>query len=78
MNTKGNRPVKLLAEFLGLDKIALCDQYRRLALPNDPDLLAKLSPEGALDAAMEVDAILSFALYCGDAQRAAHRIQLPH
>jgi hypothetical protein len=74
-NLKGNQPVKALAEKLGLEKIALCDQIRRLHLQERSVALSGALPELA-DASppATIDAVLTFALYCGNTQTAVERM----
>jgi hypothetical protein len=68
-NLKGNRPVKAMAEALGLVKIALCDEVRKLRTPKCADLLHLAFPHEQ-SIPENVEAILSFALYRGSARHA--------
>jgi hypothetical protein len=65
-NTNGNRPIKVLVESLGMEKIARCDQMRTLQLPEQFDHRAY----GCEEPIRPTTATLTFALYMGDARRA--------
>ena len=63
-----------MAESLGLEKIASCDQLRRLLvakpeLPSQFVVSADTGSEG-----VSVDAVLTFALYFGEAESAIRRM----
>jgi hypothetical protein len=71
-NVNGNRPVKTLAESLGLRKVAVCDQLRTLHVPANACSHAR---EKANVSGDTVDAVLTFALYLGETRLAFERIR---
>jgi hypothetical protein len=68
-NSRGNRPVKALAESLGLRKLAWCNQVRPIHLSDQLDLRVYGFPKPTASIRL-FDAVLTFALYVGDATRA--------
>ncbi len=65
INSQGNVPIKAVTESLGLRKIAVCDQVRRLHGLNAKDLQC-LGIADPTEASAGVEAILTYALYLGN------------